>query len=84
MEREIVKEKIYKILDSMGYDTDSTDERVKYYIDMGMDSLDSVEYLVEIEKEFGISITDQNMEEMYHSSLCATIDMIHETVNKKE
>lgn len=83
MERETVKEKIYKVLDSMGYGIDSLDE-YEYYGDMGMDSLDSVEYLIAIEKEFEISITEEDMEDMYHSSICTTIDMIHDTVNKKE
>ena len=47
---------------------------------MGMDSLDSVEYIVALEKEFKISMSDEEMETLYQSSVGATIDSIHEMV----
>jgi acyl carrier protein len=80
MDREEVKEKVYKILDSQGFGTELIEENYCYFNDMGMDSLDSVEYIVALEKEFKISMSDEEMETLYQSSVGATIDSIHEMV----
>lgn len=84
MERAEVKERVYKVLDSMGFGTELIEEDYGYFNDLGMDSLDSVEYLVALEKEFKIAISDENMEDMYQSTVGITIDEIHEMVNKKQ
>jgi acyl carrier protein len=76
MDREEVKEKVYKILDSQGFGTELY-ENYCYFNDLGMDSLDSVEYIVELEKEFKISMSDEEMETLYQSSIGDTIDSIH-------
>lgn len=58
--RDKIANKIVAILESKGF-TDAT-ESSKFIDDLGMDSLDTVEIVMEVEKEFRLSIPDELME----------------------
>lgn len=61
MEKETIKNKVFEIIKSRLFhkDTPLTMES-KLEDDLWMDSLDEVEILMELEKEFGISIPDDD------------------------
>lgn len=61
MEKETIKNKVFEIIKSKLFhkDTPLTMES-KLVDDLWMDSLDEVEILMELEKEFGISIPDDD------------------------
>ena len=79
MDREEVKEKVYSILNSSGFGN-IIDENYYFNNDLGLDSMDVVEFTIEIEKEFNIALSDENMEALYHLNVGKAIDMIHDQV----
>ena len=46
------------IVDKLGVDENEVTETAEFTIDLGADSLDTVELIMEFEKEFGITIPD--------------------------
>ena len=65
MKTEEVKNKITKIFVSvLGVEPDEIVETADLQNDFGMDSLDTVELIIELEKEFSISIPDDEAEEI--------------------
>ena len=54
-------------------------ERHSYADDYGMDSLDAIEMIMDIEKEYGISIPDDAIERM--DTVARTIDYLHQHLN---
>lgn len=50
------------VADKLGVDEDSIQESASFTDDLGADSLDTVELIMEFEKEFDISIPDEDAE----------------------
>ena len=50
------------IVDKLGIDENEVTETAEFTKDLGADSLDTVELIMEFEKEFGISIPDDQAE----------------------
>ena len=58
-------EEITKIVvDNLGVNENEVTENAKFIDDLGADSLDTVELIMEFEKEFNISIPDQDAEKI--------------------
>lgn len=52
------------IVDKLGVDENEVTETAEFTKDLGADSLDTVELIMEFEKEFGISIPDDQAEKI--------------------
>ena len=52
------------IVDKLGVDENHVTENAAFTTDLGADSLDTVELIMEFEKEFGISIPDDQAEKI--------------------
>ena len=52
------------IVDKLGVDESQVTEEASFTNDLGADSLDTVELIMEFEKEFGISIPDDQAEKI--------------------
>lgn len=52
------------IVDKLGVDASEVTESASFTNDLGADSLDTVELIMEFEKEFGISIPDDQAEKI--------------------
>ncbi len=52
------------IVDKLGVDENQVTEAAAFTTDLGADSLDTVELIMEFEKEFGITIPDNKAEEI--------------------
>lgn len=50
------------IVDKLGVDENEVTETASFTTDLGADSLDTVELIMEFEKEFGITIPDEKAE----------------------
>lgn len=50
------------ITDKLGLDKEQVTENASFTTDLGADSLDTVELIMEFEKEFGITIPDDKAE----------------------
>jgi acyl carrier protein len=50
------------IVDKLGVDENEVTEKASFTTDLGADSLDTVELIMEFEKEFGITIPDEQAE----------------------
>lgn len=52
------------IIDKLGVEADKIDMEASFVDDLGADSLDTVELIMELEEEFGIEIPDEDAEKM--------------------
>lgn len=79
--REDIKKKIGEILLDHNWikPGEEVHERHSYMNDYGMDSLDRIEALMDIEKEYDISIPDDAAERM--DTVARTIDYLHQHLN---
>ena len=68
------------IVDSLGVDENKLTNDAKFLEDLGADSLDTVELIMEFEKEFRLTIPDEDAEEI--KTVGQAIDYI--TNNRKE
>ena len=50
------------IVDKLGVDENEVTPEASFTNDLGADSLDTVELIMELEKEFGVSIPDEDAE----------------------
>ena len=73
MNRQEIEEKVNDILvDKLGVDYDEVKNEARFEQELGGDSLDCVELIMEFEREFGITIRDedaykcQTVEDMYN------------------
>ena len=64
------------IVDKLGVDENEVTETAEFTKDLGADSLDTVELIMEFEKEFGISIPDDKAEGI--TTVKDAIDFIEE------
>jgi acyl carrier protein len=60
-----IKEKVKSIIvDKLGVDVSEVTDEASFANDLGADSLDTVELIMEFEKEFNISIPDEQAEKI--------------------
>ncbi|MEO1438369.1 MAG: acyl carrier protein [Bacteroidota bacterium] len=60
-----ISEKVTKIIvDKLGVDDSEVSKEASFTNDLGADSLDTVELIMEFEKEFDISIPDEQAEQI--------------------
>ena len=52
------------IVDKLGVEEDKIESSSSFIDDLGADSLDTVELIMQLEEEFGIEIPDENAEQM--------------------
>jgi acyl carrier protein len=80
MKRKEVDAKVVEILvDKLGVDTEEAEnEKADLQDDLGADSLDTVELIMEFEKEFNIGISDDDAEEIH--TVRDIIDYIYKRV----
>ena len=52
------------IVDKLGVDKDEVKPEASFNNDLGADSLDTVELIMELEKEFGVTIPDSDAEKI--------------------
>ena len=52
------------IVDKLGVDESQVTENASFTTDLGADSLDTVDLIMEFEKEFGIKISDEEAEKI--------------------
>lgn len=79
--REEIKKKIEEILLDHNWikQGEVVHERHSYENDYGMDSLDSIEMIMDIEKEYNISIPDDVVTRF--NTVARTIDYLHRQLN---
>ncbi len=74
MNKEEIKNKIKDIIvDKNDVDAAEVTENANFETDLGMDSLDRVELLMEIEKEFGITIPDDDADKVITTKDCVDL-----------
>ena len=79
MNKEEIKSKIKDIIvDKNGVAPEEVTDKADFKGDLGMDSLDCVELIMEIEKEFSISISDDEAEKVSNLSDCVTLVENHQ------
>jgi len=68
------------IVDKLGVDESEVTENASFTNDLGADSLDTVELIMEFEREFGITIPDDQAEKI--STVGEAIKYIEENAGK--
>ena len=68
------------IVDKLSVDAEDVKAEASFANDLGADSLDTVELIMEFEKEFGITIPDDKSEKI--ATVGDAIAFIEENVNK--
>ncbi len=64
MSEEIAKKVIAIVVDKLGVEENQVKPEANFTNDLGADSLDTVELIMELEKEFNISIPDDQAEKI--------------------
>ena len=67
------------IIDKLGVDESAINEEAHFVNDLGADSLDTVELIMEFEEEFGIEIPDEEAENLH--SIGQAVDYISNQLN---
>ena len=81
-EEEIVKQVKAIIVDKLGVEESEVTESANFTNDLGADSLDTVELLMEIERVFGIKIPDEETSTI--ATVKDAIDKVKEKLASKE
>lgn len=68
------------IVDKLGVDESEVNTQANFTNDLGADSLDTVELIMEFEKEFNIEIPDEDAEKI--STVSEAIEYIKKNINK--
>ena len=75
-----IKEKVKAIIiDKLSVDESEVTDTASFTNDLGADSLDTVELIMELEKEFGITIPDEEAEKI--GTVGAAVSYIEANVN---
>lgn len=73
-----IKYKVKKIIaDKLGVEMSEVTDNANFALDLNADSLDTVELIMEVEKEFGISVPDEDTQRI------ATVEDLINYVQKK-
>ncbi|MCX8481121.1 MAG: acyl carrier protein [Sediminibacterium sp.] len=76
-----IKQKVTKIIvDKLGVEESEITDQASFQNDLGADSLDQVELIMEFEKEFNISIPDEDAETI--TTFGQAVSYIEEHVTK--
>ena len=81
-EEEIVKQVKAIIVDKLGVEESEVTESANFTIDLGADSLDTVELIMEFERVFGIKIPDEETSTI--ATVKDAIDKVKEKLAGKE
>lgn len=82
MNKEEIKGKIKDIIvDKNGVDPKEVTDNANFETDLGMDSLDRVELVMEIEKEFHIDVPDADAEKAFTLNDC--VEIVYNSQNGK-
>lgn len=82
MDREKIKERVIQIVcDNLGVSKEQVTESTSFTEDVGADSLDIVELVMELEEEFEITIPDEEAEKI--KTVGEAIDYIVKEQGKK-
>lgn len=74
MNKEEIKSKIKEIIvDKNGVSDEHVTDNANFETDLGMDSLDRIELMMEVEKEFKITILDDEAEKVHTLNDCVEI-----------
>ena len=65
------------VIDKLGVDANKVTPEAKFIDDLGADSLDTVELIMQFEEEFGIEIPDEDAEKIL--SVNEALDYINKT-----
>ena len=65
------------IIDKLGVDEDAIKTDANFVNDLGADSLDTVELIMEFEEEFGIEIPDEDAENITTVGSAVNLSLIH-------
>lgn len=77
-----IKERVFKIItDKLGVEASEVTMEASFTNDLGADSLDTVELIMEIEKEFDLSIPDEEAENIQTVGQC--IEHLQKAVTTK-
>lgn len=77
-----IKEKVIKIVcEQLGQSEDKVTEETSFINDLGADSLDTVELVMELEDQFELSIPDEEAEKI--KTVGDAIKFIEENLEKK-
>ena len=77
MDREEIKKKLIPLVERITWENDIKDES-QFNYDLGFDSLDAVDLIIDTEREFGISIPDEQDEKV--KTVKDAIDLIESLV----
>ena len=77
MEREEIKKKLIPLIERITWENDIKEEH-QFNSDLGFDSLDAVDLIIDTEREFGISIPDEQAEKV--KTVKDAIDLIESLV----
>ena len=77
MEREEIKKKLIPLIERITWESDIKEES-QFNYDLGFDSLDAVDLIIDTEREFGISIPDEQAEKV--KTVKDAIDLIESLV----
>lgn len=87
MNREQLFEKVKKIVtDNVDFDPEhiSLTGQTRLKENLGADSLDGIDITIELDKEFGIDISDQEIDRINNGTLTDIVDVVEEELNKKQ
>ena len=74
-----MKERIIKILNNFGVDKSAVTEDANFMKDLGFDSLDTVDLMMQLEQEFNIAIPDDDYVKIV--TVRSLIDFLEERQN---
>ena len=77
MDREEIKKKLIPLIERITWENDIKEES-QFNYDLGFDSLDAVDLIIDTEREFGISIPDEKAEKV--KTVKDAIDLIESLV----
>lgn len=78
MNREEIKEQVFLEIEEIVWDDVDRNEDLELRKDVGFDSLDCVEFLLKIERQFKISVSDEEAEPV--KTVKEVIDIIEQKV----
>ena len=77
MDREEIKKKLIPLIERITWENEIKEES-QFNYDLGFDSLDAVDLIIDTEREFGISIPDEQAEKV--KTVKDAIDLIESLV----
>lgn len=78
-DRKEIRDKVRDILTAqLGVAEDNIEPTATLKYDLMADSLDAIEIAIQLEKEFGVNITDYQIGNMQNGTVADICDMIHE------